>query len=151
MYKKILVAVDGSPTGEAALEEAIRLAIAGQSDLWIVHAVELQTVEWDGQLAGLADLWAAFIARGRGILDKALTRAISREVTAHSQLIELSSLAQRIPEAIVAEADRVGADLIVVGTHGRRGLSRLFLGSVAEGITRVAHLPVLLVRGKEST
>ena len=59
-----------------------------------------------------------------------------------------SVLAERLANVVVAEAARWPADLIVVGTHGRRGLSHVFLGSVAEGIVRSAPVPVLLVRGK---
>ncbi len=62
-----------------------------------------------------------------------------------ASLIETAG--RRVPGAIVEEARRWGADLIVVGTHGRRGLDRLLLGSVAEGVARMSPVSVLLVRG----
>ena len=65
-----------------------------------------------------------------------------------TSLITIEDLDERIPEAIADDAEAWSADLIVIGTHGRRGLSRLFLGSIAEGVIRVATKPVLLIRGK---
>jgi nucleotide-binding universal stress UspA family protein len=69
-------------------------------------------------------------------------------VPVESQLIEIDTLGQRVPEMIAADAAGWPADLIVICTHGRRGLSHLLLGSVAEGVVRVATKPVLLIRGK---
>ena len=65
-----------------------------------------------------------------------------------TSLITIEDLDERIPEAIADDAEAWSADLIVNGTHGRRGLSRLFLGSIAEGVIRVATKPVLLIRRK---
>jgi len=69
-------------------------------------------------------------------------------VAVETRLIEIDTLGHRIPEVIVADAEAWPADLIVICTHGRSGLSRMFLGSVAEGVVRVATKPVLLIRGK---
>ena len=62
-------------------------------------------------------------------------------------LLKTGEPTRRVPDVVVAEAKRWPADLIVAGTHGRRGLSHLFLGSVAEGIIRISTVPVLLIRG----
>jgi nucleotide-binding universal stress UspA family protein len=64
---------------------------------------------------------------------------------AETELIVIDTLNRRIPEAIADDAEAWPADLIVIGTHGRRGLSRLFVGSVAEGVVRLAAKPVLLI------
>jgi len=66
-----------------------------------------------------------------------------------SKLIELKTSHGRVEQKIIDQAKNWPADLIVIGTHGRRGLSHLFLGSVAEGVVRIAPMPVLLIRGKE--
>ena len=74
-------------------------------------------------------------------------RAKKAGVGAESRLVEVEKYGERVVDAIVDEAKRWRADLIVIGTHGRRGVSHLLLGSVAEGVVRLAPAPVLLVRG----
>jgi nucleotide-binding universal stress UspA family protein len=148
MYKRILVAVDGSATGERALAEAIRLAAEANGQLRIVHAVELVNVNWDVEMPEPTEIWEWMTQSGREILRRAEAVARAAGVNVDTRLIEITTLGQRIPEAIAAEADTWPADLIVIGTHGRRGLSRLLLGSVAEGVVRVAKKPVLLIRGE---
>ena len=146
MYKRIMVAVDGSETGERALNEAIRLAIELQGQLHIVHALEPVNVSWDAELPDPIDIWDIMTRSGTEILRRAEVAARAAGVKFDTKLIEITMLGQRIPEAIASEADTWTADLIVIGTHGRRGLSRLLLGSVAEGVVRVASKPVLLIR-----
>lgn len=148
MYKRILVAVDGSATGERALAEAIRLTAEANGQLRIVHAVELVNVNWDVEMPEPTEIWEWMTQSGREILRRAEAVARAAGVNVDTRLIEITTLGQRIPEAIAAEADTWPADLIVIGTHGRRGLSRLLLGSVAEGVVRVAKKPVLLIRGE---
>ena len=148
MYKKILVAVDGSHTSELALQEAMQLSKDMQAQLRIVHAVELATLYWGAEYGNSAEVWAAMAESGRKILDKAASAAAATGMKAETKLLKIDTLGQRIPEAVAADADAWPADLIVIGTHGRRGLSHVFLGSVAEGVVRVATKPVLLVRGK---
>jgi nucleotide-binding universal stress UspA family protein len=148
MYQRIMVAVDGSDTSDLALQEAIKLARSGGAQLHLVHAVDEVTLNWEGEYANPAEIWDAMAKSGRAILDKALARVADAGLQADAKLIEITALGQRIPQAIADEAESWRADLIVIGTHGRRGLSHLFLGSVAEGVVRVATKPVLLIRGK---
>jgi nucleotide-binding universal stress UspA family protein len=82
---------------------------------------------------------------GEEILLRAAASARARRVVANSTLLECDG--HRVGAAVVEEAQRRGADLIVVGTHGRRGLDRPFLGSVAEGVARTVPGSMLLVRG----
>ena len=147
MYKSILVAIDGSQTSELALNEAIQFARAAGSRLRIVNVVDEVNLNWS-EFPNTAELWNVLAASGRALLGKAASTAAEGGVEADTRLIELNRLGDRIPDVLAREADAWPADLIVVGTHGRRGLSHLFLGSVAEGIVRVASKPVLLVRGK---
>jgi len=147
MYKKILVAVDGSPVSDAALRTALDLAKTMGATLRIVHAVEEATLNWDAEYVDPTEIWNAMAQSGRSILEKAGAAAAAAGIRADTKLIEIATVGKRIPEAIADEAAAWPADIVVVGTHGRRGFSHMFLGSVAEGIVRVSTKPVLLVRG----
>jgi nucleotide-binding universal stress UspA family protein len=146
MYKSILVAVDGSQTSELALKEAIQLAKGMGARLLIVNVVDEINFNW-AEYPNLTEIWDVLAASGRALLDKSAATAAEAGVEADTRLVELDKLGDRVPEALAREADAWPADLIVVGTHGRRGLSHVFLGSVAEGVVRVATKPVLLIRG----
>ncbi|MBI5436074.1 MAG: universal stress protein [Nitrosomonadales bacterium] len=148
MFKRILVAVDGSHTAELALQEAIKLAKEHQAQLRIVHAVDNVTLNLGAEIPNPSEISDAMIKSGQEILRKAGDMARVAGIQVGTRLIETDTLGQRIPEMIAADAEAWSADLIVICTHGRSGLSHLFLGSVAEGVVRVATKPVLLIRGK---
>jgi nucleotide-binding universal stress UspA family protein len=147
MFKRILVAVDTSQTGELALQTAISLAAESQAQLRIVHAVDVVSINM-GEVPDQFNVTESLVKNGQDILRNAETTAAAAGLGVETHLITIDTLDQRIPEAIAQEAESWPADLIVIGTHGRRGLSRMFLGSIAEGVARVATHPVLLVRGK---
>lgn len=148
MYRNILVAIDGSHTSELALHEAISLAKAFSAKLRIVHVVDTVNLNLGSEFPDPDAVWSAMRQGGEALLARA--QAVTREagVAAETRLIEIDTLGRRIPEAIAEEAQAWPADVIVIGTHGRRGVSHLFLGSIAEGVARVASTPVLLIRGK---
>ena len=148
MFKRILVAVDGSQTGELALQTAIRLTTALQAQLRIVHAADVANINQEAEFPNRSRMAESIIKNGQDILSSAEASAVSAGVAAETTLITIDTLKKRIPEVIAEDAETWPADLIVIGTHGRRGLARLFLGSVAEGVARVASKPVLLVRGE---
>ena len=148
MFKRILVAVDGSDTAEQALLEAINLAKEHQAQLRIVHAVDIVNINLGTEFPQSSEISDAMTKNGREILRKAEAVARGAGIPVETRLIEIDTLSHRIPEMIAADAEAWPADLIVICTHGRRGLSHLFLGSVAEGVVRVATKPVLLIRGK---
>ena len=148
MYRNILVAIDGSHTSEMALAEAIRLAGERHGRLLVVHVVETVNFNLEGEFIDPNQLWEAMRKGGEALLARALAMAREAGVDAETRLVDIDTLGRRIPEAIAEEAAAWPADLIVVGTHGRRGISHLFLGSVAEGVARVASKPVLLIRGQ---
>jgi nucleotide-binding universal stress UspA family protein len=150
MYKRILVAVDSSATAERALQEALKLAKSHGAQLRIVHVVDEVTLDWNfSEFAEVTAVQEQFRKTGRKVLDRALQQARQAgEVAVDSKLLEIEQLGNRAADLIAAEADAWPADLIVVGTHGRRGVRRLLLGSVAEGIARIASKPVLLIRGE---
>jgi nucleotide-binding universal stress UspA family protein len=148
MFKRILVAVDGSDTAEQALQEAIKLAKELQAQLRIVHAVDIVNINLGAEFPNTSEISDAITKVGQEILRKAGDVAREAGISVETRLIEIDTLGHRIPEMIAADAEAWPADLIVICTHGRRGLSHLFLGSVAEGVVRVATKPVLLIRGK---
>jgi len=145
-YRKIVVAVDGSPASGKGLREAIRLAKAARAKLFIVHVVdEFQAFSaMDGMVALPDTLLPALRAGGKRILDRATAQAAKSGVAAQGVLREV--VGGPAADPIVREARKLGADLIVLGTHGRRGVRRLVLGSDAEQVVRSASVPVLLVR-----
>jgi nucleotide-binding universal stress UspA family protein len=146
MYSKILVAVDESETSRHALKQAIELARNLSSALRMIHVVDMSWLPIGPEVA--IDT-AALSAARRGVGEKiiAAARDVAKEVgfEAEAVLIETESPIQHVAEAIVREASRWGADLVVMGTHGRRGLQHLMLGSVAERMARLSSGPVLMI------
>jgi len=151
MYKRILVPVDGSATSARGLEQAIRLAKDQGARLRLVHVVEEYVVVQSTGVpeAGsyVGDLIDSLQAEGKKIIAKATALAGQRGVKADGVTFE--SFSSRSSDYIVREAKRWKADLIVMGTHGRRGVNRLVLGSDAEIVVRTSPVPVLLVRFPE--
>jgi len=148
MFKRILVAVDGSGTANQALQEAIKLAKEMQAQLRIVHVIDTVNLNLDTEFPNPDEFSDAIVRSGEEVLRKAENVASDAGMAVESHLVKIDTLGQRIPERIAEDAEAWAADLIVICTHGRRGLNRLFLGSVAEGVVRVATKPVLLIRGK---
>ncbi|HEX5337573.1 MAG TPA: universal stress protein [Gallionella sp.] len=147
MYQRILVPVDGSTTSDRALQEAIKLA-NGQGRLRLVHVIE-ESYPLDAEGYAYID-YAALQEAVRHSGERALARArkTAEQVGVTVESAQLEAGGERVETLIDAEAKSWAADLIVIGTHGRSGLSRLLLGSVAEGVVRGASVPVLLVRAE---
>lgn len=151
MYKRILVAVDGSDTSNLALREAMKLAKEQQAVLRLVHVVDetpvyMTMVTIDASFS-VADYQMAMREAGQKVLATCAATARQAGIEVGTKFIILEVLKQRICDAINEEAKGWPADLIVIGTHGRHGFNHLLLGSVAEGIIRLAAKPVLVVRG----
>ncbi|MFZ5560194.1 MAG: universal stress protein [Pseudomonadota bacterium] len=153
MYQNILVAVDGSPTSNLALLEAARLA-PSDAQVRVVHVIELPswTVPLEyGVVYDVELLQTSLVKAGKDILERAKTLLKHKGIDARTQLVELAAIdAHNIPQAILQVAESWPADVIVVGTHGRRGFNRLLMGSVAETLLRSAARPVLLVRAPDT-
>ena len=146
-YRKILVAVDGSSAAAKGLREAIRLAKAERARLFILNVVDEYPAfaALDGMVAAPGvDLVPALREGGKRVLAKAQAVAARNGLKAKGILREMLSGPAAYP--IVREARKLRADLIVLGTHGRRGVRRMVLGSDAEQVVRTASVPVLLVR-----
>ncbi|HEY1610177.1 MAG TPA: universal stress protein [Paraburkholderia sp.] len=144
MYTRILVAVDGSDTSRRAFEAALELAKAMGSTLQPYYVIENAPMYFDAPGYDPSILRSQMIAQGNDLaaeLNKAMTaQGVNGELTTG----EASSI-DDVPTLVLNAAHTLGADLIVMGTHGRRGFQRLILGSVAERCVRQSTLPVLLI------
>src|SRR6185312_8687719 len=146
VYQRILVPLDGSAFSTHALHEAVKLAKEQGAQLCLVHVVDLSGLyRAVGSGVPIADIEQRVLESSQQVLDDARARAVEQGVTPQTTLVRSDGV--RISTAIIEQAERWPADLIVMGTHGRHGLERLFLGSVAEGVARSSPVPVLLIRG----
>jgi nucleotide-binding universal stress UspA family protein len=146
MYSKILVGVDESDTSRHALQQAIELARGLSAGLRIVHVVDMSWLPLGPEVAvDTAALSAARRGVGERIIESARETARQAGFEADAALMETETPVQRVADAIVKEAARWQADLVVLGTHGRRGFQHLMLGSAAEQMARLSPVPVLLV------
>jgi nucleotide-binding universal stress UspA family protein len=150
-YKRILVPVDGSPTSNEGLREAIELARGQQASLRLVHIADEHVIAAMGleYSASVDELMRGVAAAGRRILRNA--ERVVRRAGVEASAVMLETLTGPVADPIVREAKKWRADLIVIGTHGRRGVRRLVLGSDAEQVVRLSPVPVLLVRGPQPT
>ncbi|HZX30280.1 MAG TPA: universal stress protein [Rhodocyclaceae bacterium] len=146
MYKKILVAIDDSETSQCALEEAKHLARTHGARLCIAHVADETLMGMHHRTftttLNLDHARQAIVDAGRKLLDEAAAAITDIE----TETLALEASTQRVSEALADAAKTWQADLIVVGTHGRRGFERLILGSVAEQLVRLAPVSILLVR-----
>jgi nucleotide-binding universal stress UspA family protein len=146
MYKKILVPLDGSATADAGLAAAIKLAQALGSRLRLVHVVEeLGHVSGYEQFGAHADdLMKRIDENGKQLLRERAATVKAAGVEADTALF--NKFGNHLAETVAEAARTWKADLIVVGTHGRRGVGRVLMGSGAEQIIRQAPVPVLVIR-----
>ena len=151
MYKRILVSIDGSPTSDKGLDEAARLAKLCGAGLRLIHIVDPIPATTGYSVMGrtTAQDIAAVENAGRELLDAGKQRALAVGA-GDVDTVLVDRTMGRISERIVEQAKSWGAELIVIGTHGRHGVGRMLLGSDAEQTVRIAPVPVLLVRAPEA-
>jgi nucleotide-binding universal stress UspA family protein len=150
MYSKILVPVDGSEPSQLGLEHAIRLAKEQKAALRLLHVVHDYLIAQGRHGMGVAaDLRRELQERGQAVLKDSAALARQQGVEADTQCVDAPL--GPVGEVIVDCAREWGADLIVIGTHGRRGIRRLVMGSDAEHVIRTATVPVLLLREAKPT
>lgn len=145
MYERILVPIDGSDAALKGLVEALRLAKALRATVKLVHVVNeliidpamTPSVYYEHAIEGMR-------SSGKKALARAQVMAKEQGAEVETELFE--TIGARASDCIVAAARKWPADLIVMGTHGRRGVKRLALGSDAEMVLRSAPVPVLMVR-----
>jgi nucleotide-binding universal stress UspA family protein len=148
MYKKILVPVDGSATSLRGLEEAIGLAKATGAALHLAHVVDEFVVVAREAPGVWHELSQALRASGEKVLADAEAVVRQHNVPFTSELLKATG--GGAAAAIIEQAKKSSTDLIVMGTHGRRGLRRLSLGSDAEMVLRSSPVPVLMVRDQRA-
>jgi nucleotide-binding universal stress UspA family protein len=146
MYKRILVPIDGSRTSTLGLQEAIRLAKGSKAKLRLIHVVDESVALQDSAYTfGTEDMLSILKKGGEQSLKRAQELVSKHGIKPESKLVE--SFTGSVADIIVGDAKKWRADLIVMGTHGRRGFSHMMLGSDAEMVVRSSPAPVLLVRG----
>jgi nucleotide-binding universal stress UspA family protein len=150
MYRRILVPIEHSPTSQRGLDEALNLAKAFDASLVLLHVIEYlpMMVDMTGS-AVIEQVSAEMRKAGERLLERAHDAARSAGVASEAHLED--SAAARVCDVIVQQARDHQCDLIVMGTHGRRGVEHALLGSDAERVLRLAPCPVLLVRSAETT
>lgn len=146
MFKRIFVPVDGSDTSLRALDLACRMAAESGGELRLAHVLDRAAYLTGYDISGAASggLFDALQSSAQKILAEAQARAGAAGARADTVLV--NELGSSLGEAIAAAATAWQADLIVVGTHGRSGPSRLLLGSGADQVIRLAPVPVLVTR-----
>lgn len=145
MFKHILVPVDGSETSLQAVSKAAELAKAFNSEVTAVYV--LDPYPFTGVGADFAYGQAQYLSAATAEANKALEDVTERMKDTGVTVKTLVGEGHAIHEGIVRVGENVGADLIVMGSHGRRGLEKLVLGSVAQRVLQAAKVPVLVVRG----
>jgi len=149
MYKKILVPIDGSETANLGLNEAIRLAQDQRAQIRLVHIVnELILTSQDAYSINLGSVIETLRKAGESLLNEA--DAAVRRAGIEVDTVLFEAMSRQAGAHILQQALEWPADLIVCGTHGRRGLRRMVLGSDAEYIVRHTPVPVLLIRNPEA-
>ncbi|WP_198971778.1 universal stress protein [Xylophilus sp. ASV27] len=148
MYQRILVPVDGSPTSQRGLDEAIRLATLTKGRLRLIHVVDDLSfaMSMEASMGYAGDLMSVLMEKGTQLLAQAEARAQAAGVEV--DVVLQDNFAASVQALVTAEAGTWPADLIVIGTHGRRGVGRALMGSCAENILRYSTVPVLLVRAQ---
>lgn len=149
MFNHILVAIDGSDLGQKAAEMAAELAQKLDSSLTVLHVVPsmLPSTFVDGMAALSMIDYDAY--RAQALQEgEALLRNTVRQLAypKTSSLLQEAEQGEPVEKVVLNQANNVHAQLIVLGTHGRGGITRLILGSVAEGVLRHSPVPVLLIK-----
>jgi nucleotide-binding universal stress UspA family protein len=145
VYQRILVPTDGSDTANAGLREACKLAGEEGAQLRLIHVVD-ELLGISPQMYGVA--YEQIIGDRRNAGTRILTDAesVAREAGVNVETRLVEAMGSAAGEQVIHAAQEWPADLIVCGTHGRRGLRRIVMGSDAEYIVRHASVPVLLIR-----
>lgn len=148
IYKQILVAVDESTTSKLAIKEAKKFAKSSHSVfLRFLHVGNEFFIDWDGKAIYPKETKQIFEHAQLALLQNIEFELHQEHISNFDTRLLEATPDARIPEQIVQEAKNWPADLIILGTHGRQGFHHFMLGSVAEGVIRIAPMPVLLVRG----
>jgi nucleotide-binding universal stress UspA family protein len=150
MYQRILVAMDGGAASELALEQAMIIALAANAEVEVVHVVDDRSPFLDISNLDPVRLIEDLTTAGESVLAAAASRLAAAGIRHVTRLLGKPMAEGDVATTIAAEANGWGADLVVMGTHGRRGVRRLVMGSVARSVITLAVAPVLLIRAEEA-
>lgn len=144
LYQHILVPIDGSETSMVAMKEAIKIGKALNSKITVVQVMALDPIIADfyvktGQTNELIERTRTYLL---DILEQAKQQFLQEGLSVETKLLE----GFVVHEEIIQAAQELNADLIVMGSHGRTGVRKLVLGSVAQKVLGESHIPVLIVR-----
>ena len=150
MYQRILVPIDGSSTANRGVDEAIRLARLAGAKVRLLHVLDelIFVTGFESGSTYAGDVLPMLQRAAQEVIAAGSARVAAAGVAMDSKIVEC--FGRRASDVIIEEAETWPADLIVLGTHGRRGIGRALLGSDAEQIARLAPVPVLLVRSSEA-
>jgi nucleotide-binding universal stress UspA family protein len=147
MYQRILVPTDGSPTAQRAFDYALAMARESNAELIPLYVVDVPVVAYEAPGFDPSIVRDALLESGEQLKIEASAAMLREGVQGTVRVVELDVPGASIPDRILEEARATHCDLVVMGTHGRRGVQRLMLGSVAERFTRISSCPVLLIPG----
>lgn len=144
MFKRIIVAIDGSRTSQGAFEAALDLAVTHQAVVQAYYVVESGPMFMDVPGYDPSVLQKGLSEQGAMVAREAADAMKARGVAGNVVTVDATA-SDDVASLVIGAARAFNADLLVMGTHGRKGFKRLILGSVAERCLRQATLPVLLV------
>jgi len=147
MFQRILVAADSSTLSRKAVDTAVRLAAGTRAELFALHVVPRYPLSYFEGAAALspqdiAHTEQAWAGKGRALVDAVVQQARAAGVAAHALLTQTDGVA----ESVIASAGKHGCDLIVMASHGRRGIGRVLLGSETQHVLTHSRIPVLVLR-----
>ncbi|MEN7530728.1 MULTISPECIES: universal stress protein [unclassified Cupriavidus] len=147
MYKRILIAIDGGPSSEQAIFQAVGLAKELGAEVKILFVVDDSEFFFEPAYVNPQEVLRGMLEVGQQALARAARRFENAGVRALTELAEKPVSPGDISGTIVSHAEQWPAELVVMGTHGRRGVRRMIMGSVSEGVVAKSAKPVLLIRG----
>lgn len=149
MYQQIIVAIDTSSLSESVVNEAIKLAKNQKGRLILIHVIDTSLLSEGGMWMGLEQYLLEIKKGALSLLKKMENKVTEAGIKVETRLIEMTHGSSHIADMIIETVKRSEGDLLIIGTHGRRGFRKFLLGSVAENVIRLAITPVLLIRGEE--
>lgn len=145
MYQQILVAIDDSETSSHALDAALQLAREAGAQLQPLFVVDVPLMMYDVPAYDPSYVRDALLEEARHVTEDAIVRMRRAGVAGAPRIIETDPIGDDVAHCIQRAAADFKADVVVMGTHGRRGFRRMVLGSVAERFLRIAQCPVLMI------
>jgi len=144
LFKNIIIATDGSKYSENAVEYAVELAKISEARISAIYVVDTGAFATIPMDAAWENMYELLKAEGNEATEKVEAEAKRSDVEVECFVVE-----GHPAEEIIKLSENIPADLIVMGTLGKRGLDRFLLGSVAEKVSRISKVPVLIVRGEK--